>query len=106
MGIGQAGFDTEFAAAEKAAGFIVQVRYALRRFRIFLERLPIGAARGSGCTCGHRLAALRRFGRGFGQAFGGRGCWCCFDLTNALLKYHQRVLLCFVPLFQLHEFLF
>ncbi|MNS95350.1 hypothetical protein D3C72_1296060 [compost metagenome] len=106
VGIGQAGFDAELAATEEAAGFVIQVGNALRRFRIFFQRLAVGTAGGSWRACGHCLAAPDGFGGGFGQAFGSRCRGCFFDLTYTLLKYHQRLLLCFVTLFQLHEFLF
>ncbi|MNP68624.1 hypothetical protein D3C76_1646050 [compost metagenome] len=106
MGVGQAGFHAELAATEEAAGFVVQVGYALCRFRVVLERLPVGTARGARCAGSYRLATFGRFGGRFGQAFGSGCRRCLFDLSNALLEDHQRVLLCFVTLFQLHEFLF
>ncbi|MNG27177.1 hypothetical protein D3C84_1122670 [compost metagenome] len=39
--VGEAGFDTELAAAEEPAGFVIQVGHALRRLGILFERLAV-----------------------------------------------------------------
>src|SRR5690606_7700852 len=58
MGIGQAGFEAEFAATKEAAGLVVQVGYALRRLGVGGQRLAVGAAGGTWRAGGDRLRAL------------------------------------------------
>ncbi|MNC25103.1 hypothetical protein D3C75_731790 [compost metagenome] len=105
MGIGDTGLEAELAAAEEAAGLVVQVGHALRRLRVVGQCLAIGAAGGARCARSHRLCALDPFGRGPDQAFGRRCCRGFLDLAYALLQYHQRLLLCLVALLEFEQFL-
>ncbi len=104
--IRHAGLETEFAAAEEAAGLVIEVGYALGRLGIIGQGLPITAA-ASRCrtAAGHGLVAFH-VGRGFGQALGRWSGGLILHLANSLFKHRQGLLLDLVSLLELEKFLF